>query len=197
MADTRTALLDAAVRLYSTGGAEQLKGLTAGAVAEEAGFHRQTFYRYWGTHAEFVQDLVRHVLASADGVTVLAERPADPEDLALHLVDHDLARAMADPMVAMRIGLLMTNAVGRARPRAHGMEAAVRAYDELLADWGREMAPGCTTAMLARMVQALVLGLVVESKAGVDGPDGAGVLATAIRALFESLTRPVPAKATG
>jgi len=63
MPETKVAMLDAGVRLFSAQAGELLKGLTAGTVAQEAGFHRQTSYRYRDTHAEYVQDLVRHLMA--------------------------------------------------------------------------------------------------------------------------------------
>ena len=44
---TREQLLDAGIRLFREGRATILRSLTAGVVASEAGYHRQTFYRHW------------------------------------------------------------------------------------------------------------------------------------------------------
>jgi AcrR family transcriptional regulator len=200
-------MLDAGVALYGQDAAQLLKHLSAAAVADEAGFHRQTFYRYWETQREYVQELLRHLLAPtrppvADGVTVLAERREVPEDLEAfiqELAEHDFARATTDPVGAMRVGLLMMNGLAEGRPRMllqdlydRTMTTVAAGYDELLDGWGREMVPGCTTRELARMIQALVLGLVIQTKGASDDPTGDALLATAIRTLVESLTRPVP-----
>ena len=203
--DTRTALLDAGVALYGRDASQLLKRLSAGAVADEAGYHRQTFYRYWDTQREYVQDLLRHILGPTrppvgDGITVLPEQrevPADPEAFVRDLSRHDFARAMTDPVGAMRVGLLMMNALADGQPREllqdyydRTMTTVAAGYDDLLAAWGREMVPGHTTRDLARMIQAVVLGLVIQSKGAADDPPGDVVLATAIHTLVESLTRP-------
>lgn len=56
--------------------------LTAGAVAESVGLHRQTFYLYWSTQAEFVEDFVRYVTdpAQSSSSKRLAELDDDLED---------------------------------------------------------------------------------------------------------------------
>jgi AcrR family transcriptional regulator len=211
LAETRTALLDAGVRLYGSNAAELLKGLSAGAVADEAGFHRQTFYRYWETQREYVQDLLRHVLGPdrppvADGINVLPERrhlPQDPEAFVRDLSQHDFARAMTDPVGGMRIGLVMMNALAEGQPREllqdlydSTMGTITAGYDDLLDGWGREMVPGHTTRDLARMIQAAVLGLVVLAKGASDDPPGDVLLATAIRTFVDALTRPVASEAS-
>lgn len=205
MTETREAMLEAGVRLYGTLAGDLLRGMTAGSVAREAGFHRQTFYRYWDTQAEFTQDLIRHVLAPperpvADGAAVVAAS-ADDKDMASFIHDMarvDFVRAMEDRQAAMRVGLLMMEAlkVGNAAQQTTAyyertMSLVADNFQRLLDGWGRELVPPTTTRDLARMVQALVLGLVVQAKACDDDPHASVVLERAVASLLEGLTRPV------
>lgn len=91
--DTREALLEGAMRLLAESSRDHLRRvLTAGAVAESAGLHRQTFYLYWNTQAEFVDDFVRFVTDPAHSSS--SER--------LQHIDDDLDDAGDDPAVEVR-----------------------------------------------------------------------------------------------
>ncbi len=205
MTETREAMLEAGVRLYSTLAADLLRGMSAGAVAKEAGFHRQTFYRYWDTQSEYVRDLIRHVLAPpdrpvADGAAVVAEYH-DGVDMASFI--HDMARvdfvqAIEDRSAAMRVSLLMMEALGGGEPAEQTaayyertMVLAAQSYEVLLQRWSLELVPPSTTRDLARMVMALVLGLVVQAKSCEDDPHASVVLERAVATLLEGLTRPM------
>ena len=204
-------MLESGVRLFGTLAGDLLKGMTAGSVAQEAGFHRQTFYRYWDTQGEYVQDLIRHLLAPperpvADGAAMVAER-ADSPDMASFVHDMaqvDFVRVLEDRQAAMRVGLLMMEAlkVGNAAQQTEAyyertMTLVVQNYEALLDGWGLELVAPTTTRDLARMVQALVLGLVVQAKACEDEPHASVVLERAVTALLECLTRPVAAANAG
>ena len=205
-AETRTALLDAGVRLYGSNAAELLKGLSAGAVADEAGFHRQTFYRYWETQAEYVQDLVRHALDPgdspvADAVTELPSThpPADLEDVARDLAHHDFARVLEDPAVMLRVGLVAMQALDEGQAQRCfevWIDRVAEGYDELFATLGLEPADGTSTRDVARTLQALLLGLVLEAKFAKDETHGAELLERATLVLLEGLTQPVASEAS-
>lgn len=91
--DTREALLEGAMRLLAASSRNHLRRvLTAGAVAESAGLHRQTFYLYWRTQAEFVDDFVRYVTDPAHSSS--SQR--------LTHIDDDLEDASDDPAVEVR-----------------------------------------------------------------------------------------------
>ncbi len=213
MTDTRGALLDAGVRLYSSMAGELLKGISAGSVAREAGFHRQTFYRYWETQSEYVQDLLRHVLATdtapvADGATELADRrpPRDLEDFVQDVAEHDFVSVAEDPRAAMRVGLLATDALNQP-PLAELMQEfydttvgrLTDGYESLLDGVDRRPAGAVSTRDLVRIVQALLLGLVIQAKAGDDEPHPAVLFEWAAVALLTGLTEPATAEgsATG
>ena len=206
MTDTRSALLDAGVRLYGSNASELLRGLSAGAIAQEAGFHRQTFYRYWETQAEYVQDLMRHVLGTsgspvADGVTELPQRCPEPVDLdafARDLAHHDFVRVLEDPRVMMRVGLLVMQALDTAPLTGlledyyeTTLDRVTAGYDELLAVLGREPLEGTTTRDLARTMQALLLGLVLQAKSADDDPHASVLLERATATLLAGLTQPI------
>ena len=204
MATTRQELLDAGVGLYATMSAELLKGLTAGAVAEAAGFHRQTFYRYWSTQSEYVQDLMRHVLGTdrspvADGVKVLSAPtpPTDLEEFARHLSRHDISRVLEDPQVMMRVGLLVMDALDRPALTELSQQfydatigSLAEGYTDALAGMGRTPVGETTPRDLARMVQGLMLGLVLQAKAAEDDPGAEVLLERATLAILAGLTEP-------
>ncbi|HYF45142.1 MAG TPA: TetR/AcrR family transcriptional regulator [Acidimicrobiales bacterium] len=206
MRDTRAELLDAGVRLYGSMAAELLRGLTAGAVAKEAGFHRQTFYRYWETQGQYVQELLRHVLGTeatptADGATQLAQRqpPADLEAFVRDLIAHDFARLVEDHGSRMRISLLVTDALQQPPfdDLLHefyetSLQRLLPAYEELLAGLGREPVAPVTTRELVRILQALLVGMVLQSNAAADDePRPSALLEWGVLTLLEGLTEPV------
>src|SRR6185503_1545570 len=104
----------------------------------------------------------------ADGATTLPppRQASDLESFARDLAHHDFLRVLQDPGVMLRIGLIVMQA--HDDPAARGLaqdyyEALIgqvaEGYEELLAATGRVPAPGVTTRDLARILQALVLGL--------------------------------------
>ena len=210
MTDTREALLEAGVRLYSSMAGELLKGLSAGNVAKEAGFHRQTFYRYWETQSEYVQDLLRHVLGTAeapvaDGATALADRrpPGDIEDFVREVAEHDFVRVAQDARAAMRVGLVAMDALNQP-PLADLMQdfydttmaRLAPGYEALFDHLDRRPVVELTTRDLVRLVQALLLGLVIQAKAADDDPHPAVLFEAATVALLTALTEPVPDEGT-
>ena len=207
MVETREAMLQAGVRLYRSVSGDLLKGLTAGAVAREAGYHRQTFYRYWETQADYVGDLILWLLGSErapamDGLIVLAGDPdVDLEKITRELVTHDIGRVLDDPEVTMRIGLALMNAINRGTGQGRG-EAYYRATTQRLVDACRlllercdlEMAPGYDVTDLIRALQAISIGFALQALASTTGrPDVVPVSQRAVTALFEAMTRPVGA----
>ncbi len=181
MATTREEMLEAGVRLYGARSTGLLRSLTAGALAERAGFHRQTFYRHWETQSEYVQDLVRWLLdpgrgPAADGAEVLPRRhdaPADLEAFVHDLARHDLDRVLSEETVRMRFGLLMTEVL-REPPFPEILQAyyestmgrLAAAYDALLGTWGLELLDGVTSRDVARMIQAQLIGPTSEPPSG-------------------------------
>lgn len=176
MNDTRDALLMAGVQLYSHLRADLLRGLTAGRVAETAGFHRQTFYRYWDTQAEYVQDLVRFVLdghrgATPDGAGTRPDGPSghvDFESFVRERAHHDFERFVNDPMGPLRVGLF---AMRGGAPEVEAlleqfyervMAELAAGYDALLRDWGREPTPPYGARDIARVLQSLGLGMALS-----------------------------------
>jgi AcrR family transcriptional regulator len=205
MSDTRSELLDAGVRLYGSMASELLKGLTAAKVATEAGFHRQTFYRYWDTQAEYVQDLLRHVLGTeatptADGAPTMVSRqpPSDLGALVKDLVGHDFVRLAESDGARMRISLAVVDAL-RQPPLDEllrefyetSIQRLESAYDAMLEALGRRPVPPVTTRELVRIVQALLAGMVLQAKAGNDDPHPSVLLEWAVLTLFQGLTEPV------
>jgi len=180
---TRDELLDAGVRLFRMVPEAFLKSLSVVTVAEEAGFHRQTFYRYWDTQAEYVNELICRLMSTdsapaADGMEVLPSRRSgrqDPARLMEDVARYDFDRVVDDPAVMMRIGLVALHAL-----EDDGMAAMSRAYHEstidrladafasLLEGWGRECVPPFTVRELAQIQLALLVGFVLQAKASGD-----------------------------
>jgi AcrR family transcriptional regulator len=202
--DTRDELLLAGVRLYRQLSSGLLRGVTAGDVAAEAGFHRQTFYRYWDTQAAYVQDLMRHVLstspASPDGVRVLPDRrlePGDPADLVRDIARFDYLRHAEDPAADLRIGVLTMQALADNEALADVAQAAydrrleesTEAFEDLLESWGLEPRPPLTTRDIARVGHALLTGFLLQERAARDEPSGGDLYEQVSADLLFSLTR--------
>ena len=199
-------MLDAGVRLYGMLAGGLLRGLTVRTVAEEAGYHRQTFYRYWSTQAEYVADLIEHLLApdpapvANGGAAVAGPRHEGPQDLsgmARAMARHDFAQVIDDERMAMRIGLLLMDALA-APPWADLCQAyyedslatLTAVYDEVLEGLDLAPCPPTTTRDLARLGQAQLLGLVLQAKMAKDDPPGPELLGLAAETLLRGLTRP-------
>ena len=173
MTDTRVELLQAGVTLYSRLRSSHLQSLTAGRVAAAAGFHRQTFYRYWDTQAEYVQDLIRFALdgasdAAGEGISAGVDgelEPSEFEPFVRALARDGFARFRRDPMRDFRFALIATRGgteeiddllddfIGRVRRDATG------GLDALLRAWGREPTAPYTTPDIAIAVESLAIGL--------------------------------------
>ena len=208
MATTREEMLEAGVRLYGARSTGLLRGLTAGALAERAGFHRQTFYRHWETQSEYVQDLVRWLLdpgrgPAADGAEVLPRRhdaPADLEAFVHDLARHDLDRLLSEETVRMRFGLLMTEVL-REPPFPEILQAyyestmgrLAAAYDALLGTWGLELLDGVTSRDVARMIQAQLIGFAVLATSVQVDPPSTLLFERSTVILLRGLSRPRPA----
>lgn len=201
---TRDDLLDAGVRLFRMLPANFLRVLTVGAVTNEAGFHRQTFYRYWDTQAEYVSELSRRLLSTdgtpvANGVQVLPSRrsePQDPGELAADVARYDFHRVAEDPSVMMRIGLLSMQALDE-EPLAElmsayyetSMDRLASAFETLLEGWGRECVSPFTPRDLARIQQALLIGFVLQDKASSDDPPAVDVFRRTLAQIFVTFTK--------
>lgn len=198
-------MLEAGARLYGARSTGLLRSLTAGALADRAGFHRQTFYRHWETQSEYVQDLVRWLMdpgrgPAADGAEVLAEghdTPADLEAFVHDLARHDLDRFLSEETIRMRFGLLMTGVL-REPPfeeiaRAYyesTMERLAAAYGALLGSWGLELLEGVTSRDVARMIQAQLIGFAVLAKSVEDDPPSTLLFERSTVTLLRGLSRP-------
>jgi AcrR family transcriptional regulator len=204
--DTRNELLEAGVALFADSSGELLRAFTAGAVATRAGYHRQTFYRYWDTQAGYVEDLIFHLLApirpdntDPDLVTRRTTAPPDLHAFVRDLARYDFELVRSDPHVAMRVGLLMMEVLDDPRFAAEAKDWFDGAIDLLTASFaavldhcGREVVAPVTVRDLVRMVQAQLVGFVVEDRMrGREGDGGAAIFEQAVGALFESFTRPI------
>jgi AcrR family transcriptional regulator len=207
MRSTKGEFLDAGIRLYGSMTGDILNGITVQAVTREAGFHRQTFYRYWSTQAEYVHDLVRHVVdpanaPAADRIAEEAHRRASAaakmDDVVESIARHEFVRVATDSMAPVRVGLLMMNELTTPSMREVTQEYYDRAMASLgdaigdgLEQLGRRPAAGLTAKDLARMSQAMLTGLVVEAKAAIDEPPAEDLLVVALQGLFDAFTEPL------
>jgi AcrR family transcriptional regulator len=130
---TREALLEAGTHLLARASRDQFaRVLTAGAVSTEAGRARQTFYRYWETQADYVEDLVHYITdpshsRSSDALVALESEAdgldtQDPAAEIRRMSEHTFERFTGDPAQAART-LLWT----------------VHPNDELVADRVRDL----------------------------------------------------------
>lgn len=110
---TREVLLDAGTNLLARASRDQFaRVLTVSAVSAEAGRARQTFYRYWETQAEYVEELVRYITdprhsRSSDRLASLSEEadrldPADPSAEIRRMSSRTFERFTGDPAQAAR-----------------------------------------------------------------------------------------------
>jgi hypothetical protein len=200
---TREAFLAAGVRLYGSMSDRVLRGFTAGAVSDEAGFRRQTFYRYWDTQADYVRDLILHLLTdrepAADGTAVLPSRRGsnvDWADLGRDIARYDYRRMASDPRVRMRVGLATMQAAAALGLRQeirdyydHVNQRMAAAMQAILDEVGRRARPPLTVRDLARVQQALLVGLVVLEMAEMeDEPAGRDIYAEIFTWIGEALT---------
>lgn len=176
--DTREALLEGAMHLLAASSRDHLRRvLTAGAVAESAGLHRQTFYLYWSTQAAFVEDFVRYVTdpAQSSSSKRLAELDDDLEDagddpaaevrrMSRRTYDH----WADDPVHFARMVLWATHANNdpvreRMRDLYRANDAAAARGSAAIGDaWGIEPRPPFTYETVALLFNALRDGLMLQ-----------------------------------
>jgi AcrR family transcriptional regulator len=205
--DTRFALLSAGLRLYGEPSANLLRWLTAGAVAEEAGFHRQTFYRYWDTQEQYVEDLIELTLDDdaepvADGVTVVPRRRVGRDStfagLAADIARYDFERLRNDASLSARIGIWSLREVrpdvaeGVTRCHDRAMEHLTDGYEQLFDEWGRSPRPPFEVDDIARIFDALLLGLVLRPPVA-DAQEPVELYEQSVRELLPGLTLRVQA----
>lgn len=175
---TRRLMLDAGVSLLDEATRDQLRRvLTAGKVSERAGRRRQTFYRYWDTQAEYVDDLIRHVTdprvsQSSQRLTDLeADARPDPDRPAQEvrrMSGRTFASFTGDPAQVARIVLwavqfnddLVAERLGDLH--AANDAAAAEAYGVIGELWNLEPRPPFTRESIAVLFNALRDGLQVH-----------------------------------
>lgn len=176
--ESRRRLLEAGMALLAESSRGDLsRVLTTGAVAERAGLHRQTFYLYWGSQAEYLDDFVDFVTDPAvspqsERLASLAERMPDPTDDASSEVRERSAETFAhwtsDPVHVSRMVLWALHAAdGHVAER---LRALYRTNDEHTADgykrigdqWGIEPRPPFTYESIALLFNALRDGLLLH-----------------------------------
>ena len=166
------------MRLLAESSREHLRRvLTAGAVAQAAGLHRQTFDLYWNTQAEFVDDFVRYVTdpAHSSSSERLTEIDDDLEDAGddpaaeVRRMSHRTYRAWAeDPVHFARMVLWATHPNDefvRERMRdlyAANDEAAADGFGKVGEAWGIEPRPPFTLETVALLFNALRDGLMLQ-----------------------------------
>lgn len=171
---TRDQLIEAGIRLFREGRATILRSLTAGTVAAEAGYHRQTFYRHWDTQCDYVGDLMEVVFATSDEPPErrsLIDPPATTfEDRVRQHARKEIDRLWDDPKGAVRIGLLAMGQLGEGRPRElaeafyqDSVDQLEAALAEILADHNRRPCAPHTLEDVARGVRAQINGFVIEA----------------------------------
>lgn len=166
------------MRLLAESSREHLRRvLTAGAVARAAGLHRQTFYLYWSTQAEFVDDFVRYVTDPRHSPSSerLGEIDDDLEDAGddpaaeVRRMSHRTYRAWADdPVHFARMVLWATHPNDefvhecmRELYEAND-EAAAAGFGAVGEAWGIEPRPPFTLETVALLFNALRDGLMLQ-----------------------------------
>jgi len=180
-ADTRSELLGAGARLYADPSQRLLRDLTPKAVADEAGFHRQTFYRYWDTHEQYIENLIEFVFDPvrapvADGVLIIPDRRQAAgvtfEDVAADIARYDLARQGSDPLQELRVGLwsLRPGRPGLERRilayHEHTVDVLAEGYERFFARWDREPVLPCSCRDIAVGLDTLLQGIVTRPAYG-------------------------------
>ena len=205
---TREQLLDAGIRLFREGRATILRSLTAGVVASEAGYHRQTFYRHWETQSDYVHDLMEVVFVLPDAPTerrTLIDHPAATfEGRVREHARAEIDRLWEDPKGAVRIGLLAMGQLGEGRPRELA-EAFYRdsvaqiegGLAEILDDHRRQPTAPHTVEDIARAVRAQINGFVIEAAFLGDARQARRLFDVMVVEVVSGLTEPVPIESLG
>lgn len=199
---TRDRMLAAGIRLFREGRLAILRSLTAGTVADEAGYHRQTFYRHWETQNDYVADLIELAFRPpapdrrARGL-VLGPPPSTFEERVRHEVGQELERLDQDPLVSVRIGLLAMGQLqeGRARELAEAFHRDAittlqTRWGELLQASGRRPAPPRTLEDVARAVRGCLNGFLTEGALAGDRRRARQLCETSVVLVVTALTEP-------
>ena len=205
---TREQLIDAGIRLFREGRATILRSLTAGTVAAEAGYHRQTFYRHWDTQCEYVGDLMEVVFACGDDPperrSLLDAPAATFEDRVRQHARGEIDRLWDDPRGAVRIGLLAMGQLTEGRPRElaeafyqDSVDKLEAALAEILADHGRRPTPPHSLEDVARAVRAQINGFVLEAAFVGDARRARRLFDVMVVQAVTDLTEPVPVESIG
>lgn len=176
--ESRRRLLEAGMALLAESSRGDLsRVLTTGAVAERAGLHRQTFYLYWGSQAEYLDEFVDFVTdpsvsPQSERLATLAEQMPGPGEDASSEVRERAAATFAhwtdDPVHVARMVLWALHAAdGHVADRlralyrnddAHTAEGYKRIGDQ----WGIEPRPPFTYESIALLFNALRDGLLLH-----------------------------------
>lgn len=204
---TRDRLLAAGIGLFREGRLPILRSLTAGTVADEAGYHRQTFYRHWETQNDYVADLIELAFRPpapdrrARGI-VLGPPPATFDDRVRHEVRLEFERLDQDPLVSVRIGLLAMGQLREGRPRELAEAFHRDAITTLEARWGevlqasgRRPAPARTLEDVARAVRGCLNGFLTEGALANDRRRARQLCESSVLLIVTALTEPCDAVA--
>lgn len=201
---TRDRLLEAGIRLFREGRLAILRSLTAGIVADEAGYHRQTFYRHWETQQDYVADLIELAFTPASSERpgaglVLGPPPSTFEERVRAEVQREFERLDQDPLVSVRIGLLsmgqLQEGLPRERAEAFHRDAIAtlqRRWADLLEQSDRRPAPNRTIDDVARAVRACLNGFLTEGALAGDRRRARQLCESSVLLVVTALTEPCP-----
>lgn len=182
-AQTRQRLLDAGSQcVRQDPGAALASLLSAQRVAVAAEHHRDTFYRYWDSSAEFVSAWASHVLGKGSAslaatepllAALAATQPSEAEGLVRAAAELNFRASLHDDQLGARLLLLAASTAPlgsavdatavRERFRAYYVglnESVLPAYRAALRAWGRRLVPGFDLKEMAVVLTAVVEGLV-------------------------------------
>lgn len=185
---TRSALLDAAARLFADHG---LGGVSlAGIAAAADAFPSQVTYYFGSKEALFVEAASREMLHAAASVEAAGRRARTPGSYVRAMA----ARALDDGAL-----LLFADALLLCRHRADLRPLAGRTLDRLHREGARALAERCAATgwqlaaapdVIARAFWAVLLGLVLEAAGSGSTPDPDAVQAALASALGTQLRSP-------
>ncbi len=167
-------MLDAGVDLFhDLSLADVLAGLNVSKVARRARVTRPTFYAHWPTQADYVQELVGHVLDPSrltlsdevvTALTSIATRNEGTVDALRTILHHDIELLRSDADFRFELVTWSKSDDPRVSEHLSGFYRAidddlVAAYELLLQRWGRQPRPPLTLRKLAALLDSLVVGL--------------------------------------
>lgn len=173
---TRDRILDAGIDLWrDQPPAILFGGLTVARVSEAAHVTRSTFYSYWPSSEEYVNDLAIH-LAQRDATNYpaivkaarrVSQTPAPPTDVARTIVRDcaaHLEAAIADPTLSARLGFLSKAddpSIAKALQELYRIseDAQFAPFAQTLEIWGRAIREPLDESMLKVVFSSLFDGL--------------------------------------